>query len=192
MQPTDEALIIACRRGDGEAWSLLVGRYQQLIYAIARGAGLDEGLAADAMQRVFIILLERLDSIDQPAQVGPWLVITARREAWRLSRRERQTRAHSVAEGALEAVADGGDLPDALVMRLEAQHRVRLALTQLDGRCRELLTRLFLTAEPPSYRDVAAALGMREGAVGPTRARCLQKLRELLAEDAAEGDVSAD
>jgi RNA polymerase sigma factor (sigma-70 family) len=186
VQPTDEDLITACRRGDGDAWDLLVDRYQHLIYAIARGAGLDEEHAADTMQRVFTLLLERLDTIDKPAQVGAWLVVTARRDAWRTARRERQLWTRSVpdSDGMLDTLADRADLPDDQVLRLEAQHRVRQALGQLDGRCRELLTLLFLQPDPPTYGEVAVALGMREGAVGPTRARCLQKLRELLGDDA--------
>lgn len=185
MQPTDESLISACRRGDGDAWDLLVERYQRLIYTIARGAGLDEEDAADLLQRVFTILLERLDTLEQPAQVGTWLVITARREAWHMRRRERLALAKIMTDSSLETVADSADLPDELVLRLEAQHHVRLALARLDDRCRDLLTMLFLQANPPSYSEVAAALGMREGAVGPTRARCLQKLRQLMEDDGA-------
>ncbi len=30
---------------------------------------------------------------------------------------------------------------------------------------------------PPSYQEVAAALGMPIGAIGPTRQRCLERLR---------------
>jgi len=183
VQPTDEALIVACRRGDENAWDLLVDRYQRLIYAIARNSGLDEEHAADTMQRVFTILLERLDMIEHPAKVGAWLVVTTRREAWRMSRRERLAYSKSMPDSTLETVADSSGLPDEIVLRLEAQHRVRLALTQIDGRCRELLSMLFMRPEPIPYSEVATALGMREGAVGPTRARCLQKLRELLADD---------
>lgn len=185
MQPTDEALVMACRRGDADAWDLLVDRYQRLIYNIARHSGLDREQAADTMQRVFTILLERLDTIEQPAQIGAWMVITARREAWAARRRERAAQARTVAdaEGSLALLADDAILPEEQVERLEAQQRVRRAVAELDGRCRDLLTMLFLQPAPPAYSEVAAALGMREGAVGPTRARCLQKLRQLLEEE---------
>jgi RNA polymerase sigma factor (sigma-70 family) len=182
MELTDEELVIACRRNEAAAWDLLVGRYRQLIFTIGRRAGLDEEQAADLMQLVFTILLERIDTIEQPALVGAWLISTSRREAWRLRRHERLAGV-SNSESNLGELADGSALPDELVQRLEAQRRLYLALAALDGRCRELLTMLYLRPEAPSYAEIAAALGMREGAVGPTRARCLQKLRRLMADE---------
>lgn len=184
MEPSDEALVLACRRGESTAWDLLVDRYRQLIFTIARRAGLDEEQAADTMQRVFTILLERLDTIAQPAQVGAWLAVTTRREAWLLRRRERLASAGSSDRSEeLAALPDEGDLPDELVQRLEVQHRVRLAVAHLDERCRRLMTMLFFQAEPQPYAEIARAMGMREGAIGPTRARCLQKLRRLLGDE---------
>ena len=184
MEPSDEVLISACRRGDEAAWDLLVDRYSRLLFSIARHAGLDVEQSSDVMQRVFIILLRRLDLIEQPASLSAWLTATARREAWRMRRRERLV---GVITGAtaevLESLEDGDELPDAVVLRLEARHRVLLAVEALDGRCRELLTLLFLQPDPLSYTEVAARLGMREGAIGPTRARCLQKLRRLLEDE---------
>jgi RNA polymerase sigma factor (sigma-70 family) len=181
MELSDEALVIACRRNEAAAWDLLVGRYRQLIFTIGRRAGLDEEQAADLLQLVFTILLERIDTSAQPALVGAWLISTSRREAWRLRRRERLAGISD--ESGLHELADDSALPDELVQRLEAQRRLYLALDALDGRCRELLTMLYLRADAPSYAEIAAALGMREGAVGPTRARCLQKLRRLMADD---------
>jgi RNA polymerase sigma factor (sigma-70 family) len=183
MEPSDEALIGACRRGDEAAWDILVDRYTRLIFTIARRAGLDAEQSADVLQRVFTLLLEHLDSIAQPSRLSSWLTGTARREAWRVRRRERFTGATAAAGEALESLEDSDDLPEELVLRLEEQHRVRLALEALDGRCRQLLTMLFLTAAPPTYEEIAAAMKMRVGAVGPTRARCLQKLRQLLSDD---------
>jgi RNA polymerase sigma factor (sigma-70 family) len=183
MELTDEALVIACRRNEAAAWDLLVGRYRQLIFTIGRRAGLDEEQAADLLQLVFTILLERIDTIEQPALVGAWLISTSRREAWRLRRRERLAGISGAEGDVLRELADDSALPDELVERLEAQRRLHLALGLLDERCRELLTLLYLRPDTPSYAEIAAALGMREGAVGPTRARCLQKLRRLLPDE---------
>lgn len=184
MEPTDETLVLACARGDGEAWDLLVDRYKRLIYTIARRSGLDEDQATDVFQRVFTILLECIDSIEQPALIGAWFVATTRREAWRLRRRERTG---PTALGAPDDYAadllDQDPLPDEQVQTLEEQLRVRMALDSLDERCRRLLTLLFLTRDQPTYAMIATTMGMREGAIGPTRARCLQKLRRLLSED---------
>jgi len=67
-----------------------------------------------------------------------------------------------------------------VLLRLEQQHQVRTAMCALDERCRKLLTLLFYQPEPPTYADIAALLGTTEGSIGPTRARCLQKLCQLL------------
>ncbi|HMQ33896.1 MAG TPA: sigma-70 family RNA polymerase sigma factor [Chloroflexaceae bacterium] len=184
MEPSDEVLIGACRRGDESAWDILVDRYKRLIFAIARRAGLDEELSADVLQRVFTILVERLDTIEQPARLSAWLTGIARREAWRARRREHvAARVAGVGIESLATLEDRGDLPDAVVLRIESQHQLRRALAALDGRCRELLTLLFLTPDPPSYAEIAATLGVSLGTIGPTRARCLKKLRELLPDD---------
>src|SRR5215207_7363291 len=96
MEPSDEALLLACRNGDATAWESLVERYQRLVYSIARHAGLDQEQAADVFQRVFVQLVEHLGRIEQPALLGAWLMTTARHEAWRFSRRERMAHVFSL------------------------------------------------------------------------------------------------
>jgi RNA polymerase sigma factor (sigma-70 family) len=181
MEPSDEALVLACRSGDATAWEALVERYQRLIYAIARHAGLDPEQSADVFQRVFTTLVERLKQIEQPALIGAWLATTARHEAWRLSRRERMARFVSLdVPDPAKPLADDGLLPEALMLRLEEQHKVRTAVAALDERCRRLMSLLFYRTDAPLYIEIAATLGMSEGSIGPTRARCLQKLRRIL------------
>ncbi len=164
---------------------MLVKRYQRLVYNIPRRAGLGEDLAADVFQHTFATLLEHLDAIEQPARVGSWLATTARRESWRLSRRERAAQAPVAqetdeGEDPLAALPDTAPLPDEELIRLEEQHAVRAAVAALDDRCRTLITLLFYRAEPPPYAEIAAQLGTTEGSIGPMRARCLQKLRRAL------------
>jgi RNA polymerase sigma factor (sigma-70 family) len=183
MELSDEALVLACRRGDARAWEALIQRYQRLIYAIPRRSGLNDDQAADVFQYVFATLLEKLDSIEQPARVGAWLATIARRESWRLGRRE---------PNAAIAGDDVGDdriagtlpdtrlLPDELMLRLEVQHQVRITVAMLDERCRKLLTLLFYRSDPLPYAEIATTLDVPEGSIGPTRARCLKKLRRLL------------
>ena len=182
MEPSDEALVLACRHGDATAWETLVDRYQRLIYTICRHAGLDEEHAADVFQRVFESLFAHLAEIEQPAMIGSWLATTARHEAWRLSRRERLARVSGSSGDPTLPALDTVPPPDELLLRIEEQVKVRDAVAMLDPRCRRLLALLFYEAEPPTYTVVASALGMSEGSVGPTRARCLQKLRRLLEE----------
>lgn len=185
MEQTDEALVLACRRGDPHSWERLIARYQRLIYSIPRRAGLDEDQAADVFQQVFMTLLQHLDRIEEPARIGAWLATTARRETWRVSKRERLRATRPRAqdddtEDSAEQLPDDAPLPDETLLRLEAQQRVRTAVGALDNRCRTLITLLFYRSDPLPYTTIAATLGTTEGSIGPTRARCLQKLRRLL------------
>lgn len=184
MGLSDEALVLACRRGDEAAWEALILRYQRLIYSIPRRAGLDKDQADEVFQQVFTTLLETLGRIEQPALIKAWLVTIARRETWRLIRRESLLRgATRASDGEADEAKDPPDsalLPDELLIRLEEQHAIYNAVALLDERCRRLLTLLFYRPDPPPYAEVAAELGMSEGSVGPTRARCLQKLRRCL------------
>jgi RNA polymerase sigma factor (sigma-70 family) len=80
----------------------------------------------------------------------------------------------------LANIPDDAPLPDEVLLKLEEQHRVRTALGGLEERCRKLLTMLFYRSETPSYSEIAVSLGISEGSIGPTRARCLQKMLRLL------------
>jgi RNA polymerase sigma factor (sigma-70 family) len=185
MEKTDAELLRDCRRGQEAAWETLVKRYQRLIYAIPRRAGLDEDQAAEIFQDVFATLLEKLDGIEQPERLHAWLVTTAKRKTWRfISRRKAMAVASYAddedAEQTLLQIPDNAPLADAELQKLEQQHQVRAALAQIDERCRKLLTMLFYAPEPPPYSEIAAALGATEGSIGPTRARCLQKMMKLL------------
>jgi RNA polymerase sigma factor (sigma-70 family) len=185
MEPSDTSLVAACRTGDPQAWEVLVQRYQRLIYTIPRRAGLTEDQAADVFQRVFTLFIERIDQIQQPERVGAWLATTARREAWRISRQSRATIPLPGADNATDEpfdIPDTGLLPDEQIEQIEQQQQIRRALNTLDPRCQQLLTLLFYQLEPPAYADIAQQLGTTEGSIGPTRARCLQKLRKLLDE----------
>jgi RNA polymerase sigma factor (sigma-70 family) len=184
MDFTDEALISACRRRDESAWDMLIKRYQRLIYSIPRRAGLDEFSSAEVFQNVFASLVENLDRIEQPARIRAWLVTTARRETWRLIRGQKKSPASTTQPGSDEAEPvdprDDSPLPDELLLRMEQQHKIRNSVAEMDDRCRLLLDMLFYSSEPPPYSEIAAVLGLPEGSIGPTRARCLQKLLRLL------------
>lgn len=188
MQPTDKELLIACRLGDESAWEALVDRYQRLIYTIPRRAGLSEDQASDVFQEVFVTLFEKLHKINEPDRLHAWLVTTARRKTWRLLSKERMRRTGQTPDPhgdqeTLATVVDETPLPDETLMRLEQQHRIRTAVALLDERCRKLLTMLYYGPEPAPYSEIAAAFGTSEGSIGPTRARCLQKLIRLLEDE---------
>ncbi len=178
MTDSDLELVLACRRGDQLAWEKVIRRYQRLIFAIPLRAGLDEDLAAEVFQDVFTTLFEKLNDIEDPERLQAWLVTTARRKTWRTISKARANADTELSEAA--EVPDEAPLPDAQLFILEEQHRIRTAVSLLDERCRNLLQMLFYRAEPPSYAEIAAALGIPEGSIGPTRARCLEKLLRLM------------
>ncbi|HWW77138.1 MAG TPA: sigma-70 family RNA polymerase sigma factor [Pyrinomonadaceae bacterium] len=180
---SDEELLAGCRRGEQSAWEALVVRYQRLIYTIPRRAGLDEDAASEIFQDVFAALLESIQTIEQPSRLQAWLVTTAKRKTWRAVGRAKSLRPFAdddEAGGEMYDIPDERVLPEEALVRLEEQHLVRAALAELDERCRRLIQMLFYAPEPPPYAEIAAALGTTEGSIGPTRARCLKKLLDVL------------
>ena len=182
MKPSNEELIQACRRDDGAAWEILVRRYERLVYSIPLRAGLDRERAAEVFQQVFTKFVEHLDRIEQPDRIGAWLATTARRETWSLSQRESLTYPLSLDDNEEEShyLAAGDPLPDKVLLRLEEQNMIRLAVAELNEQCRRLLRLLFFEPNPLSYAEIAEELDISEGSIGPTRIRCLKKLRRLL------------
>jgi len=185
LDQDDVTLVHACLDGDGGAWRALVARYQRFVYAIALRCGLDESSAADVFQAVFERLHENLPQLRQPDRLQAWIGTTARREALRL--RQRGRREIAVDPDQPDPFADipsDDPLPDVALAELRTLDRLRGALERLDDRCRTLLTAIFLEAdEEPAYREIADRLGMPIGSLGPTRARCLEKLRKLMLAD---------
>jgi RNA polymerase sigma factor (sigma-70 family) len=178
-----DALVAAAGRGDERAWSELVGRYTPLVYSVINGYRLSWSDAADANQTVWLRLVEQLSRIREPQALPLWLITTTRHECLRLLRDSRRT--HSVdpldttLNGSAAEPAAGPDLDEDIDGRLlaaERQQVLRDGLRQLPSRCQQLLA--LMVAEPPvSYEDISARIGIPVGSIGPTRARCLAKLR---------------
>ncbi len=175
MRP-DRVLIEACLAGDASAWEEFVACYQRLIYSIPRRLGCSPADADDILQTVFSIVLRKLDTLRDETRLSAWLIRVTYRESWRLLRHRSRT-----APLAANAVADE-EPTDAELLRWERQHIIRQALAKLEDRCRRLIEALFFGAETPSYERIAHELGMPVGSIGPTRARCFQKLERLLKE----------
>ena len=188
-EPSDAALVERCRAGESGAWAALVRRFQRLIYTVPRRAGLSEAESADVFQLSFTRLVEHLSRIDDPSRVRAWLVTTARRETLKLLAQRQHIAAPSAAFGAegadaedpLDQLPDPGPLPDAQLSMWQEADRVRRALDQLDDRSRTFVSLLFLADPPLNYAEISQRLGIAEGSIGHTRARCLDKLRRVLA-----------
>lgn len=187
MQKSDAQLIEACRRGDESAWEALVLKYQKLIYAIPRRAGVDDDQAAEIFQEVFTTLFSKLNDIEEPDRLHAWLVTTAKRKTWKTIARAKNWQQFETGDdedraftNELQDIPDEGILADDAMIQLEEQHLLRTAVAALDDRCRALIELLFYSASPPAYSDVAQTLNIPEGSIGPTRARCLAKMLRLL------------
>lgn len=183
----DAALIARCRLGDAAAWTALVHRYQRLVYAIVRRAGADEHAAADVFQTVFARLFEHLPRLSQPDRLQAWIVTTAKREALRSRHLAHRTVSLTRADSGGDAPALEDTLPDeaplaeAALEHLQQLDLLRAGLERLDTRCRDLLMLLFRDDDArPGYDDVARRLALPVGSIGPTRSRCLAKLRRLV------------
>ncbi len=169
-------LLAAAAAGDQAAWDALVQRHTSLLWSIARSYRLGNADAADVVQTTWLRLVEHMDKIEDPERVPGWLATTARRECIHLMRRT-DRRAESSAE--LPDLQDDGPAPDETLLRDERDTELWRALARLDELCQRLL-RVLMADPPPAYADVAAALSMKVGSIGPTRGRCLDKLRALM------------
>ena len=184
-QREDRDLIAACLSGEQAAWDALIRRYQRLIYSIPLKSRLSPDDAADVFQSVCLKLYEKLATLREHDKISSWLITTTTRESWRVSahgRREPQS-ATSDDENETDSLSQlpaSGPLADEHHEMLERQQAVRGAIEMLSERCRDLLTMLFYEREESSYAEIARRMVMPVPSVGPTRARCLEKLRRAL------------
>ncbi len=178
MNPVaDTELIARCLDKDASAWQALVDRYSDLVYGIARRAGLDDARGQDVVQDVFLALLKNLGRLRQHDRLMGWIVKAARRESWRVARRARTARSRE--EGVSRPEQDLGELPPEALQQEERRHLVRRAMRMIDGRCQRLLDALFLR-DIRDYQALSTELAMPVGSIGPTRRRCLDKLAGAL------------
>ena len=182
-----EHVVAACRNGSEEAWRMLAERFTPLVYAVARRTGLSEAASDDVTQTVFATLVRRIDAIDDPVALPRWLTVATQRACWRhlrseRARRERESNRQTDRRGPDE---EASMLEVAAAKELRAEY-VRAAMQRIGARCRKLLTVLF--SDPggragTAYTAAAQTLKMPVGSIGPTRARCLNRLADELSSD---------
>jgi RNA polymerase sigma factor (sigma-70 family) len=184
----DRDLIRACREGNSAAWRRLLNKYEGLVYSIPLRYGLSRHDAADIAQLTFTILVQSLDTLPEDSRLGAWLATVARRHSWRLMERNRRERPDERLEGMdiaqSAAVVLGRESEEASesIEHWELSEWLEGALDELGEPCRELLVALYFRPERHSYAEVAQRLGRPVGSIGPSRARCLKKLRQVLGE----------
>ena len=183
LAKADASLVKRCRKGDQSAWDTLVERYQRLIFAIPRRAGLSEEQAADVFQEVFLTLVEKIDSIEQPERIRSWIVTTAKFKTWAIIRGSKglySPETEEEMEAEMARIEDKSPLADDILIELEEQHMIRTALKLLEERCQQILSMIYLCDPSASYAEVAAAIGVGETSISPLRSRCLKKLEKVL------------
>jgi RNA polymerase sigma factor (sigma-70 family) len=164
--------------GDLYAWNRLVDKYSRLIWSITASFRLGESDAADVVQTTWMRLIEYIDRIEQPTRVGSWLASTARNECLRhVAARKRIVLVHEDDE--FDAADHHGPEVDEALLASERVRDVRQAMSHLPPQWQRLMD--LLMADPPvSYAEISDQLGLPIGSIGPTRGRCLAKLRVLL------------
>ena len=166
------------RAGESAAWEALVERFSGLVAAIARRCRLNEADVAEVCQTTWLRLVENLDRIEQPERIGAWLATTSRRESLRIATRQTVLSSSDV----VHLLADDEAEPlDAALLRDEQVLDIRMAAERLPERCQRLLGLLMGDDDLP-YKEIAEQLSMPIGSIGPTRGRCLDHLRQLLAD----------
>jgi len=179
----DRDLIQACRAGEAQAWERLLDRYERLVFSIPLNYGLTTDDAADIAQITFTILIQSLDTLREDTRLAPWLATVARRHTWRLLARARREAVDPQEDAGEREPPDDGDSADA-VERWETIQWIDHGLNLIDERCRRLLLALYFDPDSPSYDEVASRFNMPLGSIGPTRARCLERLKRHLSQGA--------
>ncbi|MCB0077426.1 MAG: sigma-70 family RNA polymerase sigma factor [Anaerolineales bacterium] len=175
-EQSDRWLIEQSLAGNNGAWAALIGRYERLIYSIPLRYGMSESQAADIFQDVCLILLERLEQLRDHERMASWLGTTTRRECWRHTNR-RDRAGPDDPDAFFEQQPSALEHPEVIVEAWERYTALHQALAKLEARCRTLLKRLYFGYPPPTYVELGEELEMPVGSIGPTRARCLEKLR---------------
>lgn len=174
--PTVSDLVDRANKGDDSAWSGLVHRYAPLVWAICRRSGLAKGDCEDVSQTVWLRLVEALPRLREPGALPGWLATTTRRECVRVAKLARGRAARERTD--IDDLVDN-DFPgvDHRLIDTELNVVLRTAFAELEPRCQQLLVLLMQIPRIP-YVEISATIGIPRGAIGPTRARCLDKLRQ--------------
>lgn len=172
------ACMEAARAGDRQAMAKLVDELTPLVWHVARANGLDRQVAEDVVQTVWLALFSQLDKLRDPRALAAWLITTTRREATHPFGRRIQP--VPLSDEFAENLPSTQPAPEEEAIRADRDRRVWRAFLRLPTRCQELL-RLTVLAGRAEYRAVAEAMRMPRGSVGPTRGRCLDSMRDLLA-----------
>lgn len=168
-------LLLRAAAGEREAWDALVDRFDQMVWSVARSFRLDDAAASDVAQTVWLRLIENVDRIQDPERLPGWLATTCRREALRVIKRSER----SVPSDFEYDIEDPSPSLESMMIEDEETREVVQAFAELGEECQQLLR--LLTVEPAlSYEEIAEATGRPVGSLGPTRGRCVERLKAAI------------
>jgi RNA polymerase sigma factor (sigma-70 family) len=160
------------------AWERMLDQFGEMVLAVPLEMRLDRADAEDVFQATWMALHRSVPRIREPGALAGWILTTARRESLAVLRS--RSRLPAERKDGHEPPTDPADEPVRMLQTLERRRMVQDGLLALTERCRELLTRLYFGPDTPNYSDIATALRMKIGSIGPTRMRCLARLAEWI------------
>ena len=174
--PTVVALVVRASESDPGAWNEIVERYAPLVWSICARFQLSNHDSEDVGQNVWLLLVEQLGKLREPAALPGWLATTTHRECLRVVTAARRSEQRGTRlDDALQFVDD--TVIEEEILMAERNAGLRAALAELPPRCQQLLA--MLVSDPPnSYAEISETLNIPVGSIGPQRARCLERLRK--------------
>ena len=174
---TDPELVQRCLEGESMAWETLITRYRRLIFSIPNKFRFPPSDCNDVFQTVCVKLIEHLQDLKDDSKVSSWLITTTTRHCIHI--RSMKHRDLSDEEG-MEETPDPTETSEETGIRSDREQKAREAIAEMAERCRKLLELLYLDQTEPGYAEISEKLKMPVASIGPTRARCLEKLRTML------------
>ncbi|MCA9730044.1 MAG: sigma-70 family RNA polymerase sigma factor [Candidatus Eisenbacteria bacterium] len=177
----------ALQRGDPVAWQRFMKEQGRVILAVGRRVGLPDGERDEVFQTTCLIAYRSIAQLRDPGRLSSWVYSIAYRSAIDLAKRRRSEATPTADEDPFARMSDHEPRADEVMDRLEVSLQIRESLERLGDPCRSLLEALYLHADEPSYDAISQRLSMPIGSIGPTRARCLEKLRKVLTSVSDQG-----
>jgi RNA polymerase sigma factor (sigma-70 family) len=175
---SDARLVRACLDGNEQAWAALIAKYKNLVYSIPLRYGAPPQDAADIFQAVCLELFSELPQLRRAEALRSWLIKVTAHQSYHWKRKQRQRAEDVISDTDEEELP--AEMPPDVIVEIERAQMLREAVAALPPRCQEIIRLLFYEAEPLSYRDLAARLGLATGSIGFIRGRCLQRLERAL------------
>jgi RNA polymerase sigma factor (sigma-70 family) len=173
----DPELVSLCLKGDAQAWEALIMRYRRLIYSIPVRFSFSSADASDVFQAVCLKLIEHLQDLKDESKVSAWLITTTTRQCIHVKSLKYR---ESSSDSEFDEPVDPGENIEEVQILAQQQQTIRDAVEQLPERCRSLIEMLYFDSRNPSYEEIGQTMRMPVASIGPTRARCFDKLRTIL------------